>query len=156
MKTSAWGALFPLLLTFVAGAGLPVQAALNNRLGKAFGSPLFGSFTSFAIGVFSVFVFVLISRASAPAGGFGAVAARLPWWLFLGGVIGAVFVSVAAAFAGRLGLTLFSGVVIGGQLAASVVLDHFGVLVAERHPVTPMRLFGIALLVAGIAAIRRG
>ena len=148
--------LLPLLVTFVAGAGLPAQAALNSRLGKEFGSPLFGSFFSFCIGTVSVLLFVLISRLAAPLGGFGAVASRLPWWLWLGGVIGAVFVSVAATFAGRLGLTLFSAVVIAGQLAASVVLDHYGVLVAERHPVSPLRLAGIALLIAGIAMIRRG
>lgn len=153
----AWlGALLPLLMTFVAGAGLPVQAALNSRLGREFGSPLFGSFFSFCIGTVSVLLFVLVSRAAAPVGGFGAVASRLPWWLWLGGVIGAVFVSVAAMFVGRLGVTVFSAVVIGGQLIASVVLDHYGVLVPERHPISALRLMGIALLIAGIALIRRG
>ncbi|MBC8141832.1 MAG: DMT family transporter [Armatimonadetes bacterium] len=153
---AAFAAIAPLLMTFFAGAGLPVQAALNSRLGREFGSPLFGSFFSFCIGTVSVLLFVLISRVAAPVGGFGAVAARLPWWLWLGGVIGAVFVSVAAMYAGRLGVTVFSATVIAGQLVASVILDHFGILVAERHPVSALRLFGIALLIAGIALIRRG
>jgi len=153
----AWlGSLFPLLIIFVAGAGLPMQAALNNRLGKEFGSPFWGSLFSFCIGTVSVLLFVVISRATAPVGGFGAVASRLPWWLWLGGVIGAVFVSVAAMYAGRVRLDVFSAVVIAGQLVASVVLDHYGILVPERHPVSAMRLVGIALLIAGIMLIRRG
>lgn len=151
-----FAALVPLLITFGAGAGLSVQAALNGRLGKEFGSPFYGSLFSFCIGTISVLLFVLVSRLATPAGGFGAVAVRLPWWLWLGGVIGAVFVSVAAVYATRIGLTLFFGVVIAGQLIASVVLDHFGILVAERHPISALRLFGIALLIAGIALIRRG
>ena len=148
--------LLPLLVTLVAGAALPVQAALNNRLGKELGSPFTASLASFCIGTVSVLLFVLLSRAPVPPGGFAASVARAPWWLWLGGVIGAVFVSVAATFAGRLGVSLFSGVVIAGQLITSVVLDHYGWLVPERHPVSPLRLAGIALLVAGIILIRRG
>lgn len=153
---AGFAALLPLLITFVAGAGLSAQAALNSRLGKELGSPFFGSLSSFAIGVTSIALFVLVTRVAAPPEGFGTVASRLPWWLWLGGVIGAVFVSVAAAYAGKLGLTLFSGAVIAGQLVASVVLDHYGWLVAERHPVSFLRLVGIALLVGGIVLIRRG
>ncbi len=148
--------MLPLLITLLAGVALPVQAGINSRLGREMGSPFTAALISFLIGTVSILIFVLLSRVSAPEGGFGATASRLPWWIWLGGVIGAVFITVSAAFAGRLGLTLFSAVVIAGQLLASVTLDHFGLLGAERHPVSVLRLAGIVLLVAGIALIRRG
>ncbi|MBC8135975.1 MAG: DMT family transporter [Fibrella sp.] len=149
-------ALLPLLVTLVAGAALPVQAGINSRLGKEMGSPFVASLISFLIGTASILIFVLLSRVNAPEGGYAVTASRLPWWIWLGGVIGAVFVTVAATFASRIGFSLFSAVVIAGQLLTSVGLDHFGLLGAERHPVSLLRLGGIALLIAGIALIRRG
>ena len=148
--------MLPLLITLLAGAALPVQAGINARLSREMGSPSSAALISFLIGTVSILIFVLLSRVSTPEGGFGATASRLPWWIWLGGVIGAVFITVSAAFAARLGLTLFSAVVIAGQLLTSVGLDHFGLLGAERHPVSLLRLAGIALLAVGIALIRRG
>lgn len=120
------------------------------------GSPFSAALISFLVGTASILIFVLLFRSPGPEGGFGATASRLPWWIWLGGVIGAVFITVSATFAARLGLTLFSAVVIAGQLLTSVGLDHFGLLGAERHPVSWLRIAGVALLVAGIALIRRG
>lgn len=149
-------ASLPLLLTLLAGATLPIQAGINSRLGREMGSPFIAALISFLIGTVSIVIFVLLSRVSAPEGGFGATASRLPWWIWLGGVIGAVFVTVAATFASRIGFSLFSAVVIAGQLITSIGLDHFGLLGAERHPVSLLRFVGVVLLVVGIALIRRG
>lgn len=148
--------LVPLLVTLLAGAALPVQAGVNSRLGKEMGSPFVASLISFLIGTASILIFVLLARVSAPEGGYAVTAARAPWWVWLGGVIGAVFVTVAATFASRIGFSLFSAVVIAGQLLTSVALDHFGLLGAERHPVSLLRFVGVLFLVAGIALIRRG
>jgi transporter family-2 protein len=143
-------------VTLIAGAALPVQAGINSRLGREMGSPFVASLISFLIGTASILIFVLLARVSAPEGGYAVAASRAPWWIWLGGVIGAVFVTVAATFASRIGFSLFSAVVIAGQLLTSVALDHFGLLGAERHPVSLFRLVGVVLLVVGIALIRKG
>lgn len=42
-----------------------------------------------------------------------------------------------------------------GQAVASIALDHFGWAGFTRHPVTPGRMAGMALLVVGLVLVRR-
>jgi transporter family-2 protein len=44
---------------------------------------------------------------------------------------------------------------IAGQLAAALVLDHYGLLGLERHPVTLTRALGFVLVLVGAALVRR-
>jgi bacterial/archaeal transporter family-2 protein len=44
---------------------------------------------------------------------------------------------------------------IAGQLAASVAVDHFGLLGVERQPVTALRIVGVALLAGGVFLVVR-
>jgi transporter family-2 protein len=77
----------------------------------------------------------------------------VPWWGWLGGVIGAGYVASVIVAAPRLGaLNLFAALILG-QLVCSVVLDHFGVLYRE-HQLNAGRIAGIALLAAGVALVR--
>jgi transporter family-2 protein len=45
---------------------------------------------------------------------------------------------------------------IAGQLAAALVLDHYGLLGLSQHQVTPVRVAGVALVLAGAMLVRRG
>ena len=47
-----------------------------------------------------------------------------------------------------------TAVMLSGQLAASVVLDHFALVGFPAHPVSPLRIAGIALLFAGAWLVR--
>ena len=76
-------------------------------------------------------------------------------WAWLGGAYGAVFV-VAAAFAvPRLGVASTITLMIAGQLALSLVLDHFGWLGVPRQPLSLTRIAGVALVLAGVLLVRR-
>jgi aryl-alcohol dehydrogenase-like predicted oxidoreductase len=55
---------------------------------------------------------------------------------------------------GRLGPGLAFGLVVAGQLFASVLLEHFDMLVAEPHPISLLRLVGLALVLGGVFLIR--
>ena len=78
-----------------------------------------------------------------------------PWWVWAGGLLGAVFVTAGAAFAPRLGAATFISVTIAGQVIVSILLDHFGALGFAARPVTPPRLLGALLLVAGVLLVRK-
>jgi len=39
-------------------------------------------------------------------------------------------------------------------LVVAVILEHFNVLVAEAHPISFLRIMGVALVIAGVAIIR--
>jgi transporter family-2 protein len=75
--------------------------------------------------------------------------------VWAGGLLGAVFVTAAAAFAPRLGAATFISVTIAGQVIVSIMLDHFGALGFAARPVTLPRLLGALLLVAGVLLVRK-
>jgi bacterial/archaeal transporter family-2 protein len=80
---------------------------------------------------------------------------NLPPWVFTGGLIGAVFLFVSLFAAPRLGIATTIAVLIAGQLAAALVVDHFGWLGVPVRPVNPFRVAGVLCLLAGVLLIRR-
>ena len=39
-------------------------------------------------------------------------------------------------------------------MAAALIVDHFGLLGLAEHPISPLRILGVILLIAGVALIR--
>jgi transporter family-2 protein len=143
-------ALVFLVLALLAGGALPFQAGINARLATFVGGPIRASAISFAVGtVVLVVVSLIATRGVVSTGRLGSV----PWWGWLGGVVGAGYVASTVAAAPRLGaLNLFAAVIFG-QLACSVVLDHYGVLYRE-HQLNAGRIAGVVLLAAGVGLVR--
>jgi transporter family-2 protein len=142
--------IFWIGLAFVAGAFIPIQGAFNARLGAAGSSPMHASMISFAIGTLAIAVYVLATRQTVSWAGF----ASAPWYAWLGGVIGAFCLSAIILIFPKLGPGLGFGLVIAGQLFASVLLEHFNILVAEPHPISLLRAAGAALVLGGVLLIR--
>ncbi|HEY8369334.1 MAG TPA: DMT family transporter [Thermodesulfobacteriota bacterium] len=143
-------ALF-VLVALVAGAGLPLQSGINAQLVRFVGHPVLAALVSFLVGTAALAAYAAASRLPVSL----ARLAEAPLWAWTGGFIGAAFVAVAAALAPRLGATFFVGVVVAGQMIASLVLDHFGLVGFPRYPLSPARLLGAALVVLGVALLRR-
>jgi len=55
----------------------------------------------------------------------------------------------------QIGAATFIGLVITGQMLASVAFDHFGWLGLTQRPIDAPRLIGVALLIGGVVLIRR-
>ena len=87
--------------------------------------------------------------------GFGALK-ELTWWHWSGGLLGAFFIATAAFAGPRVGALLFMVLVIAGQLAMAITLDHFGWAGFREAPITFGKVAGLLLIVAGIWLIRRG
>jgi transporter family-2 protein len=134
-----------------AGCLVGMQAPINSRLGKTLGSVQAASF-SFLVGTAVLLVIALFVR-----GGLGTLAnvGKVPWWALIGGLLGAVYVTVALIAVRTLGASGLSAVVIAGQLAISVVIDRFGLLGVARAPVGAQRIIGLVLLVAGVVLVVR-
>jgi transporter family-2 protein len=62
---------------------------------------------------------------------------------------------MAAFAAPRLGITFFLMVAIAGQLAMALMLDRLGAFGLARVDVSPARLAGVALVLAGCFLVRR-
>jgi len=134
-----------------AGACFALQASANASLRAHLQSPLWAAFFSICGTIITAATVMLLLRPTAPL----ATAARgAPWWNWIGGPLGALIVLSGAALAPRLGAAAFIAAVVGGQLACSLILDHFGLMDLPRQAVTPGRLLGVLLVFAGVILVK--
>ena len=143
---------FYLLLALVAGAMMPTQAAINNRLSFFVDSPILAAFISFFIGTLGLFVYVLI--AGVPLGNLVS-AKNAPAIAWIGGLLGAFFVTSTVVLVPRLGVAMTFSLIIAGQMLITLVIDHFGLLGVPVKEVSLARVGGILLITAGVVLIRR-
>ncbi|HEX9948262.1 MAG TPA: DMT family transporter [Allosphingosinicella sp.] len=143
--------LFALIGAFVGGTLVALQAPTNALLARAAGSPVNAALISFAVGTVAL-IAVAMALGVRPSGG---EVRALPWYAWTGGLYGAVFVAVAAFAAPRLGVTYFLMVAIAGQLAMALVLDRLGAFGIPRVEISPTRIAGVLLVLAGAFLVRR-
>jgi transporter family-2 protein len=135
----------------VSGAFAALQAPTNALVARAVNSPVNAALVSFAVGTAALAIIALaLGVRPSPA----AVRA-LPAYAWAGGLYGAFFVTAAAFAAPRIGLTFFIGLLIAGQLGMALLLDHLGAFGLPRQPVSPLRLLGVLLILAGAVLVRR-
>ena len=144
--------LIPILLVFIAGGMVAAQAPTNAMLAKAGGSPILAALISFTVGTVALFL-VWLATPNRPA---AAAFAGLPWYAWIGGLYGAMFVAVAAYAAPKIGIASLITIGIAGQIAVALLLDHFGALGLPRDPISLARVAGAALVIAGVVLVRRG
>ena len=145
-------AIWPALaLAVLAGAMLPIQAGINAELARGIGGPARAAFVSFLVGAIGLAVLALVvTRGLPPVERVSAV----PWWAWVGGLLGAFYVFGAIVTAPRLGAVLLIAAVVAGQSVASLVVDHFGWVGFAEHPITPGRIVGLLLVAAGVLLVR--
>ena len=78
----------------------------------------------------------------------------LPPYFGITGLFGVAFLVTAPVITPTLGIGLFVSATLAGQLVGAVWLDHIGALGADKHPVDPVRLAGVAALFVGVLLIR--
>jgi bacterial/archaeal transporter family-2 protein len=138
-----------LALTVAASALVAMQAPINSHLGKAIGT-FQASFVSFAIGTAALAVVVA-------AAGFGDIskATTVPWYYLTGGLLGVVYVTTLLVAVRTLGAAGILAGTLVGQMAASIVIDRFGLLGVQQIAITGTRVAGIALVSAGAWLVTR-
>lgn len=138
-------------LAAVAGVLVGMQAPVNSRLGKSIGSVQAATF-SFVVG--TIGLALVASLFYGGLGSFGQVG-KAPAWAWIGGVFGAVYVTVAILTVRTLGVSGLTAIVISGQLVAAVVIDRFGLLGIAKQPIGASRVVGLALLIVGALLVVR-
>jgi bacterial/archaeal transporter family-2 protein len=139
------------VLGVAAGGLVGLQAPINSRLGKTIGTAQAATF-SFLVGTVALVAITTFWR-----GGLGSIGhvGRVPWWALVGGLLGAVYVTVALVAVRTLGASGLTAVVITGQLAISVAIDRFGLVGVARQHIGATRIVGLLLLVAGVVLVVR-
>lgn len=143
--------LIPILLVFIAGALVALQAPTNAMLAKAGGSAVLAALISFSVGTLA-----LLAAWGASGNRPGTAAfSGLPWYAWIGGLYGAVFVAVAAYAAPKIGVASLITIGIAGQIAMALWLDHLGAMGLAKEPITFGRVAGALLVIAGVVLVRR-
>ncbi|HEY9889316.1 MAG TPA: DMT family transporter [Candidatus Obscuribacterales bacterium] len=140
-----------LLAILGAGSGggfLAVGSAANARLKAVFHSPIAAAAVNFGVGFGLLTLLIALGLFPPPA---WANLAVTPWWAFVGGLLGAIFVSLNTLIIPKLGLTTTTLTVVCSQMTMSLVVDQFGWFGVPTHALNPARVVAIGLLLVAIA-----
>jgi transporter family-2 protein len=139
------------LFAVVAGAMLPLQFGINAVLARYVESPLRAATVSFVTGAVVLAAATLVFARSWPS---REQLTAGPWWIWIGGLLGVFYILASIITAPKLGAATFVALILAGQAAASLTVDHFGLVGFQENPITPGRLVGIALVAVGVALVR--
>jgi transporter family-2 protein len=139
-----------LAFAFAIGCMIPLQAAINSQLKNHLGpSTLLASLVSFAVGTLAL---AIVAATSDRVQNLAGVAHARPWQL-TGGLLGALFVFGTTLLAPKIGVAKMTALIIAGQVIVSIVLDHQGWLGLAVREITPTRIAGGVLVVAGVLLV---
>lgn len=133
------------------GLAIGLQPTINARLGNFTGEAALAALVSTLTSSTILILYILILRPEIPSWGQLRVG---PWWMWTGGIIGAVYVAISLNLAQRLGATVLVSVVLIGQMVAAIVIDHYGLLGLEQQSISPFRVLGVIFLIIGVILIR--
>lgn len=140
-----------LLLALAAGMLMPIQAGINAKLANVVGGSTPAAFVSFLVGTVVLAIVLAALRQTIPV--MPALEAA-PWWYWVGGAMGAFFVTATVILAPRIGAGSMIALSLAGQIGASMLLDNYGLLGFPHIPFSFKRLVGSLLLLAGVYLIR--
>ncbi len=141
-----------LFVALLVGAFLPLQVGVNTKLGEAVGSPQLSALISFCVGTIALLSYILITGIPLANVANAKNASPIAW---TGGLLGAFFVASSIILLDKLGAAMTISLIIAGQMLMSLIMDHFGLLGMEVKPISPGRVAGVVLVVAGVILIRK-
>lgn len=134
---------FPFIMAALAGALMAIQGTFNSILSKIIGL-LEGTFMVHFTGTVVTGVLLLLW-----GNGHFSKASQVPWYAWLGGIIGVIIILGVAVSIPKLGVGMATTAIIAAQLLTAYLIDHFGLFGMKQIPFTYWKLFGIALMVTG-------
>jgi transporter family-2 protein len=136
-------------VSVTGGACSSAQALVNGRLGDDVGSPVTAALVSNGLATV-ILLGITLSMPSVRAGLRRLREARLPWWQYLGGCIGALSVAGTAYAAPRLGVALFTVALVAGTSFGGVASDRVGLGPVGKMEISWRRLGAALLAVAAV------
>lgn len=136
----------------LGGVCMAVQAAVNGELGRVLASPLNASVVSFLGGTLGLALIVSFFEKS-----WANLAKPMngePWWIWLGGVFSALFISISIWLVPKIGTGSVVVLMLTGSVAGGLLVDTFGLFGAPKKPLRWQKVAGVALLLAGVGCIR--
>jgi transporter family-2 protein len=138
-----------IVLAIFAGMCNGFQAPVNAALGRFVGV-VESSCISFTVGALSLLVVALVA-------GQGSLlrVGDAPPNLWIGGLLGAFFVTTALFVVPKIGAAVMIASVITGQMTAALIIDQIGLLGIPKNPIDLYRVAGLACLAVGIKLLSK-
>jgi transporter family-2 protein len=138
-----------IVLAIFAGMCNGFQAPVNAALGRFVGV-VESSCISFIVGALSLLVVALVA-------GQGSILriGDAPPNLWIGGLLGAFFVTTALFVVPKIGAAVMIASVITGQMTAALIIDQIGLLGIPKNPIDLYRIGGLACLAVGIKLLSK-
>ncbi|MCY9853406.1 MULTISPECIES: DMT family transporter [Vibrio] len=138
------------ILSVVVGVGLVSQAGVNAQLKIGMSSSLQAAFVSFVVGTAVLGMLVVIEgKPWFPQGSISS----LPWWAWIGGLLGAFNIAMSIYLAPQLGALALAISIVCGQVIASIFYDQYGLLGYPTIEMTPQRIGGALLIILGVMLV---
>lgn len=145
--------LLYMIATVAIGILLSVQPPMNAVLARSVGSAYGATAISIFIALLTILAFTIFT-------GHGEITRKtltsVPLWIYLSGIVGAIFVAGGAAVAPVTGAMVFFVCIVGGQFLGSTLIDHFGAFGLEVRKISVMRIIGLLLIFGGAVMVSRG
>lgn len=139
-----------LILPFIAGALQPFQQGMAGAIQRESRDPVTPTLTNFIAGTTALALVCAIAFAS----GHRVQEFPTDWWVYTGGIFGAIFIGVGAIVVHELGTLLMGLLLIAGQVVTALFIDFL--MPAAGHPVTIWSLASavLTLVAVGLSSIR--
>jgi len=138
---------FTYLLALLAGTALSLESAFLGEMGEVVGE-LESSLYAFAMGAVIMALVVLLTGK----GNLGYVL-QAPKWQLTGGILGAAYLTLIIVSVPHIGVGLSMVAVIVGQLAISMLIEHFGWLGSRVVRLTREKVLAVACMIAALLLI---
>lgn len=140
------------LSALLGGVAVAIQLVMNGQTRYTLGGPLWAAFANNAVGLVGLGLSLLLMGARLPAADSFRSMPPLYW---SAGLLGAAFITMNAVVTPKLGLAATFLLVLSGQLAASLLIDHFGWFTGTPKTAGSTVLLGVALVFVGALLVVR-
>jgi transporter family-2 protein len=140
--------ILAITLAVFAGSWVGVQRALNGQI-NSFSKKSFATSQLNFITGFSFLTFLLILRSLFTDHSIMNLTSG-PWWMFLGGSIGVIYIALSSHIVQHLGVLEFTLFSVGGMLIGSLLIDLL--FPTPGTVISPYLIIGIALTYLGVVA----
>ena len=120
------------------------QGTMNSAVSKAIGL----SEATFVVHLMATIVMTAILLLGFGKGNWASYG-KIPWYYYLGGLIGVIITYGVVMSIAKLGAAVATTSIIVGQVLTACILDNFGLFGLEKTPFTWLKFLGIALLAIG-------
>ena len=136
-----WG----FLVAIVSGVLMSVQGVFNTQVTKQTSLWVSSAFVQLTALIVCLLAWGITDRSS-----FGALSKVQPWYMLLGGVLGAFITITVIKSVDGLGPAKSAMLIVMAQLIGAYLIELLGLFGVERQPLEWRRVIGMAVSIVGI------